>query len=45
MTQILNEWGLGDKLSSVSTPIKQMTLLDGLSQSPFPENVHLTISR
>ncbi|KAF8554498.1 FAD/NAD(P)-binding domain-containing protein, partial [Imleria badia] len=29
MTQILDEWGIGDKLSSISIPIMQMTFLDG----------------
>ncbi|KAG6373066.1 hypothetical protein JVT61DRAFT_7127 [Boletus reticuloceps] len=29
MTQILNDWGIGDQLSRISIPIKQMTFLDG----------------
>jgi len=36
MTQILNDWGVGDKLSSISTRIMQMTFLDGMSRSPPP---------
>ncbi|KAH0828673.1 hypothetical protein J3R83DRAFT_3040 [Lanmaoa asiatica] len=29
MTQILDEWGIGDQLSRISTPIMQITLLEG----------------
>lgn len=33
MTQILHDWGLADKLAKISTPINQMTFLDGQSLS------------
>ena len=29
MTHILNDWGIGDKLAKIATPINQMTCLDG----------------
>ena len=44
MTQILNDWGIGDKLYRISTRIMQMTFLDGVSQSPLnPTNVNMRL--
>ena len=45
MNQILNNWGLGDEISKISSPIVQLTLLDGVSSSQFPEQATLTSDR